>query len=324
MSEAYWTCSHAALDRGTLFLISGIMNGVGLIINLILLVLLFLLKCKTRIFIFQLRALIASNFLCSLIRIASLYLPTDLLYRPSLFGWIVCHLWSSHYLLFVSYIFTILTLNFTVGNRAIQIVCKYQYSFSTSLIGDLAYFVGLGLVSIIVMLPQAFIFQWDGENCTCLDTNLPYGIVVSKYAEVFARFGLTAVISVIILSISCYKIIFWVRNTPTKQLLDTWNLPSLPGTTTEHMESFSRPQGWMTATLCTVPFSITSLAVSVYQAGYRFVSALGLCSIQPDTPLYNIDRFLTDIEVVVLPIIVIVYIPALRELPWRVCQKVTS
>ncbi|VDN09984.1 unnamed protein product [Dibothriocephalus latus] len=133
MNDVYWTCSEAALDKDGLFLFGGITNIIGLAMNLAVLTLLFLLKSKPKIFIFQLRALIASNFLCSLNRISKDYLPENRLHHPPPFGWVVCHLWTSNYILFVSYLFTILILNFTVGDRAIQIVYKYQYSFSTSL-----------------------------------------------------------------------------------------------------------------------------------------------------------------------------------------------
>ncbi|VDN21256.1 unnamed protein product [Dibothriocephalus latus] len=97
--------------------------------------------------------------------------------------------------------------------------------------------------------------------------------LVAIYTQTFVRFGLTAIMSPIILGVSCYQIISWVRNTPPEQLSDTWNIVYLPGTTQEQMEAFSRPQGWMTATISTVPLSVTFLTVCIFQTGHEFLCA---------------------------------------------------
>ncbi|VDK73775.1 unnamed protein product [Dibothriocephalus latus] len=174
------------------------------------------------------------------------------------------------------------------------------------------------------MIPQTLIMQWDGTKCNCLDTDLSYAMLVSLYTETFVRFGLTAVISVIILGVSCYKIIYWVHNTPPEQLLDTWNVVYLPGTTKEQLQAFSRPQGWLTTSLCTVPLSVNFLVISIYDTGYKFLCAVGLCTLNLDSSLYRIDRLMTDILLLLMPIIITVYIPALRELTVRFWQALTS
>ncbi|VDN12312.1 unnamed protein product [Dibothriocephalus latus] len=251
-------------------------------------------------------------------------MPPRFLQADDILAPIVCCMWTSRYLSFVCYTFAALILNFTVGNRAIQIVWKYQYSFSTSLLADLAYMGGLCLISILSMVPQTYLVHWDGKKCTCLDTGLPYGILVSLYTETFVRFGLTAVISVVILSASCYKIINWLLNTPAEQLSDTWNILALPGTTKEQMAEFSRSQGWITATLCTVPLSVTFLTVSIVETGYKFLCALGFCTVLFSSEISRVTSLLLDIQMLVLPVVLAVYIPALRELPVRACKAVSS
>ncbi|KAL7060800.1 hypothetical protein AAHC03_09386 [Spirometra sp. Aus1] len=324
MEKTYWKCANTSVQKDALFVISALMNCISLVMNLALLVLLLLIRGRPRMFLFQLRTLIASAVLYTFIRTCDRVVPRRLFYTNPIMAPIMCHIWSSRYLSVVTYTFAVLILNFTVGNRAIQIVCRYQHSFSTSLIAEFAYLFGMCLTSVICMLPQAFIVKWDGKYCRCLDTDVPYGILVSLYTENFVRFGLTAVISTIILSLSCYKIIQWVRSTPAEQLSDTWNILALPGTTKEQMEAFSRPQGWLTATLCTVPLSVNFLVFSIYDTGYRFMCAAGLCTIMWNSPLSKADRFLSDVQLLALPIIIIVYIPALRELPKHAYQGVIS
>ncbi|KAL7060301.1 hypothetical protein AAHC03_09379 [Spirometra sp. Aus1] len=324
MEKAYWKCPNIALPKDALFFISVLMNVFSLLLNLSVLVLLLLLKGRPLAFLTQMRTLIGSVVFFMFIRICDRVIPRRLYPSDSTFASILCHIWTSRYLLLVTYTFTILVLNFTVGNRAIQIVCRYQHSFSTSRITNLAYLAGMGLVSVICMLPQALIVEWDGKYCRCLDAELPYGVLVALYTETFVRFGLTAFISTTILFVSCYKIIQWVRSTRAEQLSDTWNILAVPGTTKEQMEAFSRPQGWLTATLCTIPLSVNFLVISLYETGYKFICALGFCTIDRNSPLSRAARCLIDIQLLVLPTIFIVYIPVLRELSVHASQRVVS
>ncbi|VDN15834.1 unnamed protein product [Dibothriocephalus latus] len=225
------------------------MNFVSLLLNLAVLVLLLLLKGKPRMFLSHLRAMIASTVLHVFLRTSSRIIPKRRLLADSILAPFICRAVRSHYLLFWTSTFAVLMLTFTVRNRAIQIVCRYQYSYSTSLIGNLSYVIGFGLVSLTCLIPQTFIVQWDDGSCTCLDRHLPYEILLSYYTGTYLRFGLTAGLCTIILSISCYKIISWVRNTPRDQLYDTWNILTLPGTSEEQAKALHRPQGWMTALL---------------------------------------------------------------------------
>nr|VZH89484.1 unnamed protein product [Spirometra erinaceieuropaei] len=324
MEKVYWKCPDTLSPKDALSVISALMSGFSLMLNLGLLILLFFLKGRSRIFLFQLRTLNASAALYSFIRTCDGVIPRRLYYINPIFAPIMCHIWTSRYLAAVTYTFAVLILNFTVGNRAIQIVCRYQHSFSTSLFADLAYLGGMGLTSIICIIPRVFIMHWDGKYCLCRDTNLSYEALVFIYSEVFVRFGLTAIISVTILSISCYKIIDWVRNTPADQLSDTWNTLTLPGTTEEQLEAFSRPQGWLTASLCTVPLSVIFLTVSIYDTGHKFICAVGLCTIVATSPFYVLDRVLLELNLIVLPIVIIIYIPVLRELAMRSCLRLIS
>ncbi|BHF71850.1 hypothetical protein SprV_0401491100 [Sparganum proliferum] len=324
MEKAYWKCPDGELPKDALFVVNSIVNGFSLVLNLGLLVLLFLLTGRARLFLVHLRALIAAAVLYSFIEICNRIIPHKLFPTDSIVAPALCHIWQSNYLSIASFTFGALILNFIVGNRTIQIVCRYQHSFSTSLLADLSYVVGMALVSLVVMLPQAYMVLWDGNHCGCRDKNPSNGLLLFLYTEVFVRFGLTAVISVVVLSISCYKIIHWVRTTPAEQLFDTWNTLAFSSTTKEQMEAFSRPQGWMTATLCTVPLSADFLVASIYEAGHEFVCAVGLCKVTPASPQSRAGQLLVNLQLCTLPVIIVFYIPALRDLTVRVYQRLVS
>ncbi|VDK49470.1 unnamed protein product [Dibothriocephalus latus] len=95
----------------------------------------------------------------------------------------------------------------------------------------------------------------------------------------------------------------------------------LPGTTKEQMKDLYRPQGWLTASLCAVPLSINLLVCGFSETTYKCVCAAGFYIVRINIPLSKTMQFLCDIHVFVLPIIIILYIPALRALSVGVCRK---
>ncbi|VDK55363.1 unnamed protein product, partial [Dibothriocephalus latus] len=216
------------------------------------------------------RALTASVVLYNFLKICDRLIPNDNMPSNYTIDLLLCHIWRSHYLSVAIHTFTALLLNFTVGNRAIQIVLRYQHSYSSSRIADLAYLGVLAVVSLVFMLPQAYKTHLDTEGCRCHDEYVPYIELVAVYTKTFVRFGLTAIISTIILGISCYKVIFWVQTSPAEQLSDTWNSLAFASSTKDQRQAFSQPKGWMTASLCIVPFSVNFLLISIYDTGYKF------------------------------------------------------
>nr|VZH89453.1 unnamed protein product [Spirometra erinaceieuropaei] len=270
------------------------------------------------------RALSASTVICSSIGFLNHVIPYEFLPQSPIFGRIVCHLWSSRYIFDVSYIFSALILNFLVGNRAIQITHGYQYSFSPSLFSDLTYLLILGLSSVLSILCQAFVVGWNGMYCMCLEKDIAYWALVAAYMGTFVRFGLAVVISPIILGISCYKIVQWVRNTPAGELLDTWNGLVLPGTSAEQMVELLRPRGWMTASMCTVPLSLNFLAFSLYNTTYQFSCAIGLCTLVINSVSDRVGTLLLYHQLLLFPVIIAVYIPALRAPCMRVWKRLIS
>ncbi|VDK34350.1 unnamed protein product [Dibothriocephalus latus] len=324
METGFWKCPTAELQTDPLLIITNVVTCFSLVLNIALLVIISLLRGTAKIFLVHLRALTVSVIFYNFIELCNLTIsphlfPTDSFLAPTL-----CHAWRSDYLTNSFYYFGALILNVIVSNRAVQLACKYPYAFSNSLAADLAYVVGMGLISIIVMLPQALLVHWNGKRCLCLDTHLPYIVVVSLYAETFVRFGLAVLLSGISLSISCYKIINWVRSTPAEQLVDNWNSLAFHHTTQDQIEEFSRPQGWMTASMCIIPLSVNYLAVSILRIGYEFTCAVGFCKIMPQSLLARLIDLLIHLQMLALPIIISVYIPSVQHLLLTFCRRLTS
>ncbi|VDL89241.1 unnamed protein product [Schistocephalus solidus] len=148
MEKTFWKCPKTTPSTDALFLITAVVCIVSLVLNLGLLVLVCLLKGRPTIFLVHLRALIASAVFYNFIGICDHIVPSQLIHVDPNFAQIICHLWNSRYLSTVAYTFVALILNFTVGNRAIQIAFRYQHSFSTSLSADLTYLSGMGLTTV--------------------------------------------------------------------------------------------------------------------------------------------------------------------------------
>ncbi|KAL7060043.1 hypothetical protein AAHC03_09391 [Spirometra sp. Aus1] len=324
MDVAYWICPTSAPPRDAIFVFTAVVSSASLVLNLGILITLCFLTGRTTSYLIQLRALTASTVICSLIGFLNHVVPHQFMPKDPIFGRIVCHLWRSRYIFDVSYIFGALILNFLVGNRAIQITYGYQYSFSPSLFSDLTYLLILGLSSVLSILCQAFVVEWNGMYCMCLEKDIAHWALVAAYMGTFVRFGLAVVISPIILCISCYKIIQWVRNTPAEELSDTWNSLVFPGTPTEQMAELIRPRGWMTASMCTVSLSLNFLAFSLYHTMYPFSCAVGWCTMVIYSVPDRIGTLLLYHQLLLSPVIIAVYIPALRAPCIRFWKRLIS
>ncbi|VDN10443.1 unnamed protein product [Dibothriocephalus latus] len=313
MEPAYWECAKSDRGDGAISNIIAFLSCSSLFLSVGLLIMLCFLTGKTRTYLTHLRAITGSTVLCSFMGLCNYLIPTRFAPTDYIFGPIVCHVWSSLYLFDVSYIFGVLNLVFMVGHRAIQIAEKYQNSFAPSMFSDLTCVLILGLSSILSILSQAFLVKWSGRDCLCRETDVPYWVLVSAYVGTFVRFGLAVFISPIILFLSCYKIVQWVRSKPTEKLLDTWNGLAPPGTTEQQTASLLRPRGWMTASMCTLPLSINFVACSLYNTIYQFICAVGLCKVVQDSLSYRLGILLLYLHLFLSPIIIAVYIPALRD-----------
>ncbi|VDN12905.1 unnamed protein product, partial [Dibothriocephalus latus] len=262
MEVAYWKCANSLPPRDTIYFLTAFVSSASLLLSISLLIVLCILTGKTKTYLIHMRALTASTVLCSFIGFCNHVIPPRFTPNDYIFGRVVCHVWSSRYLFDASYIFGALNLNFMVGNRAIQIVGKYQNAFAPSMFSDLTYLIIIGLSSVLSILCQAFVVEWNGRFCFCRETGMPYMVLVAAYVGTFVRFGLTVIISPVILCVSCYKIVQWVRNTPAADLTDTWNGLALPGSTEQQVVQLLRPRGWMTASMCIVPLSANFVAFS--------------------------------------------------------------
>ncbi|VDN48669.1 unnamed protein product, partial [Dibothriocephalus latus] len=130
MEKTFWQCPKGVRPKEAFSFIRIFMTVLCLMLNLIMLVLLCLIKGRPRSFLVQMRTLTATVVLYTFIRTCQQIIPSRFFHSNDILAPIMCCMWTSRYLSFVCYTFAALILNFTVGNRAIQIVWKYQYSFS--------------------------------------------------------------------------------------------------------------------------------------------------------------------------------------------------
>ncbi|VDN16309.1 unnamed protein product [Dibothriocephalus latus] len=324
MEPAYWECPKSDTTGDTISNIIVFLSCSSLILSLSLLTALCFLTGKTRTYLTHLRAITASTVLCSLIGFCNNVIPARFVPTDYIFGRIVCHIWRSLYLLHASYIFSGLNLVFMVGHRAIQIGDKYQNSHAPTMLPDLTCVVLIGVSSVLSIICQVFVVEWNGSDCLCREKGLPYLVLVSAYVGTFVRFGLTVIISPIIMGISCYKIAQWVRKTSPEKLFDTWNGLAFPGATEQQVMELLRPRGWMTASMCTVPLSINMVACSLYITVHQFVCAVGLCRVELDRASYRMGILLIYLQLFFSPIIIAVYIPALRDPVERSLKRLLS
>ncbi|BHF71897.1 hypothetical protein SprV_0401495800 [Sparganum proliferum] len=315
MKQAFWHCPTSPSSHDGIYVLRTIVLLVGLLASICTLTLLCLLSGRTRTSLTMLRALMFSGAVCNFLELCNeqqaVILPPS---TSNLLGTSVCAVWLSGFLNSVLHLFESLVLVYMVSNRAIQIVFKYQYSFSTSACMDVACAGTMGLACFLFALPQCFTVAWQEGHCKCLESGLPYGLLTVLHAASFVRHGVEILLSATALGISSVKILLWVRNTPPDKLVDTLNSLTFSNTSNSLRKEFDRPQGWWTASMCMVALSINFLLLPAGSSVQRLLSASGVFLLEANSYATRVGDLLLSLHRTTAPFIVVIYVPALRRL----------
>nr|VZH89437.1 unnamed protein product [Spirometra erinaceieuropaei] len=315
MKHSFWHCPNSPSSHDGIYVLRTIVLSVGLLASICTLALLCLLSGRTRTTLTMLRALMFSGAVCNFLELCNqqqaVILPPS---TNNLLGASVCAVWLSGFLNSALHLFESLVLVYMVGNRAIQIAFKYQYSFPTSACVDVVCAGITGLACFLFALPQCFTVAWQEGHCKCLEKDLSYWLMTVIYAASFVRQAVDTLLSATALGISNVKILLWVRNTPPEKLVDTLNSLTFSNTPNALRKEFDRPQGWWTASMCMVALSINFLLLTVGSSVQRLLCAAGVFLLEANSYATRVGDLLRSLHRTTAPFIVVIYIPALRRL----------
>ncbi|BHF72782.1 hypothetical protein SprV_0401585300 [Sparganum proliferum] len=271
-----------------------------------------LLQGKTLTSLTLLRALTSTSLLTLIIHFLEDVYPFPLMTSNLTFNRFICVIWYSRFFYWVFVVIGGLVLTYFTANRAMQIVCKYQYAFSSSKAVELGTVGVMVFFSALLTLPQMLIVQTDGKQCICSEVPIKVPNIIWTFTEVYLFFAVLFLLNGIILTVSCVQVIRWMYQTQKDNRIDTVNSACFPDTPPELVEKFTRCQGWKSSSMCMVPLTVSYLTCFGYDCIYQFICATGKCTYVINSPAQKFGGLLLIVHAVAVPIIILIFIPALR------------
>ncbi|KAL7060255.1 hypothetical protein AAHC03_09316 [Spirometra sp. Aus1] len=225
----FWTCLDCLNRPDIIDALQISLALVGMGLNMLALCMLLRLRGKTRTSLTMLRFVTLSNVMVIVADFADSVYPRPWSSGNEIFDWIVCFIWKTR---FWSWTFTIAgaeTLVFFIANRSMQIVCKYQFSFSTSLISELVYIFVFFVFGLLLAFPKVYLVKIDNGFCQCRQPKKDFTELMFVYAEIYLIFSAYFLLNVFILVVSCFNVIRYALQVPYEQQFDTLNNLAFPG-----------------------------------------------------------------------------------------------
>ncbi|KAL5969448.1 hypothetical protein TSMEX_002820 [Taenia solium] len=312
LSESFWLCLNTTDYIDALGAVIFVTEIFGLLPGLLAAVLLCQLDGKTRTSLLMLRTLVICAVLQLIINLIADIYPYPIRTASYGFNIFMCIIWTSR---FAFWIFAIIGAHaqlYFSTHRTLQIVANLQLSFASSRNVDLVYIAGLTLYSAIITVPQVFTIEYDGDRCYCSETLMELSFLQIAYAQVYIFFTQVLLVNSVVLLISCYLIIKWVKNTPREKFMDTLNTLSFPNTPEQELKAYSEVKGWSTSTMCIVPMFVSYVVAFSYDTTYQFLSAIGLTYYPINGLTQKFGVWIQLLHPMLIPYYLFYYIPALR------------
>ncbi|VDK55357.1 unnamed protein product, partial [Dibothriocephalus latus] len=164
---SFWVCVSNANWPDALDIINLILEVIGISLNVWVLHMLCRLRGKTLTSLTLLRSLTCTALLTLLMNFIEDVYPFPLVTDNYVFNRIACYVWYSRFFYWVFVVMGGLVLTYFTANRAIQIVCKYQFAYSSSQAVELGSVAAIVVFSALLTSPQVIIVQTDGKRCIC-------------------------------------------------------------------------------------------------------------------------------------------------------------
>ena len=289
----------------------------GLLLNLLTAILLFRLHHGPKLSLQILQTLIIHCFMVCLINFLEDVNPFDLKIQSNIFNMLFCFLWNSRFFICLFEIAAVHCIVFFSVDRALVLLNLHQFRYTSSINRVICYEVAIHLFSLTYAITQIFTVSLHDGECFCAPTWINFEFLTIIYASVFFRFMFLHTVSSSLLLTSGYYILKWTKNTPLDHQFDELNAVTFH----ENEKVKITGKGRMTASMCVLPMAVSHILTFHYDATYQFFGAVGLVAYSINSPQQKIGDLLLVFNANVIPLILIVYFPPLREF---VLQRISA
>ncbi|VDL19029.1 unnamed protein product [Hymenolepis diminuta] len=318
ISKTFWYCIPFVEWPDAVDILFLIFEVSGIILNILTALLLFRIRQGPRQNIVLLQTLSIHCLLVCIINFMEDCNPKGVTTDNYVFNILMCVFWNARFFYWIFFVAAIQCLVFLSIDRALTLYKSDHLRFTSLRRRILVYEVTIHVFSALITLPQVLTVNLKEDECSCAPNkiNIPFLTVI--YAHVYIWFTILFVTDGSILLCCAYYIMKWVRETPRREQFDDLNELSFE-VIREHGHPFEQylGKGYKTASMCILPLAVSYVITFSYDSTYQFASALGLATFIINSIPQKIGGLFLVIHVNVVPVILLFYLPPLRDFAIR-------
>ncbi|KAM3179977.1 hypothetical protein ACTXT7_017204 [Hymenolepis weldensis] len=318
ISKTFWYCLPATGWPDAVEVLSLILEVTGFTLNILTITLLFRIRYGPSQNIIILRTLAVHCLLVCIVNFLEDCNPHGAKVNNYVLSTIICIFWNARFFYWIFFVATIQCLALFSVDRVLTLYKSDQLQYTVPKKRIIIYEITIHVFSTLITLPQILTVNLQNGGCDCAPNtvNIPFLTVI--YAHVYIWYTVLFLIDGGILLCTAYFTVKWIRETPKMEQFDDLNELSFE-VVSEHGHIFEQSigKGYKTASMCVVPLAVSYVITFSYDSTYQFVSALGLATFIINSIPQKIGGLLLIIHVNVVPVVLLCYLPPLRDFTIR-------
>lgn len=314
ISKTFWYCVPFIGWPDAVDIIYLIFEVSGILLNILTTILLFRVRQGPRQNIVILRTLSIHCIMVCVVNFLEDVDPDGITTNNKVFQIIMCVFWNARFFYWIFFVASVECLVFFSIDRVLTLYKSDQLRFTSPRRRVIVYEITIHVFSTILTLPQVLTVNLQDGGCSCAPNkvNIPFLSII--YAHVYIWFVILFVTDGCILLCSAYYIVKWVREMPKEDQYDDLNEASFEEIHDhERRLKESTGRGYKTASMCILPLAISFVITFSYDSCYQFASALGLTTFIINSIPQKIGGLLLVIHVNVVPVVLLIFIPPLKD-----------
>lgn len=311
-SETFWRCVPQTDWPDFIDIMSLILEITAIILNAFTGYLLLQLKEGNLIVIILLRTVIFNSVIDAVIKFVSDIVPFKANSSITALNYILCVVWDSRFLFWLFNTFAVSGLALFSIDRALSLLNKDSFRFVPAESRLRTYQIFIYLYGLFLTVPQVISVNLENGTCTCAPTTINVPVLALVYAHVFIRYVLLVVLQGGVLCVCAGTVIKWVKQTPVKQQLDELNSLHFDILSTAELKRREGLRSWKTPSLCIIPIALSYVTNFGFDAGYQFISGVGLTTYVIGGKIQRIGTLLLVVFSNTVPLILLFMLPVFR------------
>nr|CUU98304.1 centrin 3 [Hymenolepis microstoma] len=275
-SETFWRCVSQTDWPDFIDITSIILEITAIILNAITGYLLLQIKEGNPIIIFLLRTIVFNSIIDAIIKLANDLTPSKYESGGVALNYFLCVVWDSRFLFWLFSTFSVAGLALFSLDRALTLLNKDSLRLVPAESRLRTYQISIYLYGLFLTAPQFISVNLENGTCTCAPTTVNVPVLALLYAHVFIRYVLLVILNGGILCMCAGLVIKWIKQTPSKHQVDELNSLHFDIPSAAELKRLEESHSWKTPSLCILPISIFYVMNVSFDAGYQFISGIGL------------------------------------------------